>query len=712
MAHYVGATAITSTYYSACKYEIEGFYSDVSRSGNNVSFSFGIRLRRTSGSYTTNAITIRYGNSASGTMKRIQGSGTSNLLTQNTWYYAADSNKTTTETYSWSYSGSPGTGAGTVAITVGWNDTLGNPGAGSSGYVAYTFYVPYGASFTYPYWTKYVVNSFPATAYSNIPYSYNIDLACNYGSSTSQNLLYWEGYSGDHGVTMVSTTGTSIGAGARTYTFNNNDIGSYNFRGVIRYNDGSTKYNVHGTTYPLTVSFLNPTITGVSNILNATSFYRTSTVQSTSSATITGNSASPTVYTYFSSPDAPGDGSGTGFYKIGSYDAAKTSTFSGVTKSYTHPGNKPGTFYARLSMRANNAAGSWTEFATAGQVSYTMQQFVAPTMTRTITYQKHNVYVGQTKLPVSTVVTAVSKSQYDTLTPSCSVLPLKNGTAISNVSSAHNWANGTYNATLTVPACVSGDTISFRDQMVYKDALNADAYDNVNSTSYVVKTIPQPNIAEISIMVSSNEIKKQITAGVTGNFDSDFVGQYTLYLENASGTTVYAQTSGTVGYDDYVEHIFTYNGSVSENYKIRMVSNFALSDETSVKGTSTTTYSGTIRVIGGTKIYIKHDGENYDKLLPVDADECPKPRLAFKYGDTIKYVPLYTDTPSAGTKQLWVRQGGTSYYTLLNTQFGSLYPSDDLYPEGNELSYEDLTAFTHQFLSSYTHQQIHDGDIE
>lgn len=568
-----------------------------------------------------------------------------------------------------------------------------------------------GPDFTYPYWTKYVVNSFPATAYSNIPYSYNIDLACNYGSSTSQNLLYWEGYAGSHGVTTVSTTGTSIGAGTRTYTFTNADIGSYNFRGVIRYYYGGTQYNVHGTTYPLTVSFLNPSITGVSNILNTTSFYRTSTVQSTSSATIASNSASPTVYIYFSSPDAPGD-SGTGFYNIGSYDAAKTSTFSGVAKSYSHPGNKPGTFYALLSMRANNAAGSWTEFATAGRVSYTMQQFVAPTMTRTITYQKHNVYVGQTKLPVSAVVTAISKSQYDTLTPSCSILPLKNGTAISNVSSAHNWANGTYNATLTVPACVSSDTISFRDQMIYKDALNADAYDNVNSTSYVVKTIPQPNTAEISIMVSSNEIKKQITAGVTGNFDSDFVGQYTLYLENASGTTVYAQTSGTVGYDDYVEHIFTYNGSISENYKIRMVSNFALSDEASVKGASTTTYSGTIRVIGGTKIYIKHDGENYDKLLPVDADECPKPRLAFKYGDTIKYVPLYTDTPSAGTKQLWVRQGGTSYYTLLNTQFGSLYPSDDLYPEGNELSYEDLTAFTHQFLSNYTHQQIHDGDIE
>lgn len=569
-----------------------------------------------------------------------------------------------------------------------------------------------GAAFTNPSWTKYTINSFPTTAYANMPYTYNIDLACSYGSSTSQNLLYWESTSG---ITTVSTTSTAIGAGARTYTFGNSNIGTHTFRGVIRYYNGGTLYNVNGTTRNVTVSFLNPTLTGVSNTLNSTNFYRSSTVSSTVSATVTGNSTSPYVYTYFSSPDAPGDGSGTGFYQIAGYGAASANAFNGITKSYTHPGNKPGTFYARLSLRGNNGSGTWTEFATAGQVSYTMHEFVAPTATRTVTYNRNNVYVGQTKFPVTVTVTGTSKSQYDNLTPTFSLGTCKNGNWSYDTGAlgTHSFANGTYNITLTKtsdPYSV-GDTASFRDEMVYKDALNENAYTSVSSQNYVVKTIPQPNAAEMLINVSNNEIKKEITAGIATDFDSDFVGQYTLYLENASGTTIYAQTSGSIGAGGYTEHTFTYNSSVSENYKVRMVANFAIDGEPTVKGSSFTSYSNTVRVIGGTKIYIKFNGENYDKLLPIDDDDCPKPRLAIKYGDTIKYVPLYTDTPPAGVRKLWVKKGTTSYYTLLNTQFGSLYPSDDLYPEGNELSYDDISVYTHEFLSSYTHQEIHDGDI-
>lgn len=718
MATWVSDTAITSAYNSSAEYNIAGGYGTVSRSGNTISFSFGIRVTRTTDAYTTNSFAVRYGNDTGGTMRYVMSkAGGSSGAVRNTTYYAYDGTKRlwTSEAIPYTYSTTvSGTGAGAVTVTVGWTDRLTTPSASSGTWSSYSFVVPYPSGFTNPSWSTYTVNSFPATAYVNMPYTYNIALGCNYGSSTSQNLLYWEGYAGSHGVIMVQTTGTSIAAGTRSYTFSNSDIGSYNFRGVIRYYNGGTQYMVHGTTYPLTVSFLNPSISGVSNVLNATNFYRTSTVSATTSATVTSNSGAPTAYVYFSSADAPGDSSGTGFYKIASYNAATTNSFSNVTKSYSHPGNKPGTFYARLSLHSNNASGTWTEFATPGQVSYVMHEFVVPTATRTATYNKHNVYTGQTKFPVTINVTAVSKSQYDTLTPTMETYVVHDGLRQLNVNLTNNWAVGTYNQTMNnsyVKPAV-GDTISFINDLKYKDALNADAKTSVSSTNYVVKAIPQPNASEIGISISNNEIKKTITAGVTGNFDSDFVGQYTLYLENASGTTIYAQTSGTIGYDNYVEHTFTYNGSVSENYKVRMVANFALADEVNVKGTSFTSYSSTIRIIGGTKIYIKHDGENYDKLLPIDVDECPKPRLAFKYGDTIKYVPLYTDTPSAGTKQLWVRQGGTDYYTLLNTQFGSLYPSDDLYPEGNELSYEDLTAFTHQFLSNYTHQQIHDGDIE
>lgn len=686
---------------------VEYTVTNVARSGNTVTFNYGVRFTMATNTYTYNSIAAFCPAGGTRYYAKVSGSATS----KGTYYYAnTTGNTTTAETIPFSYSKTVGVNDTSLSFEIGFGWNAYTPSQKDKKSVTVTF--PKG--FTNPSWGTYTITSFPSTAYANMPYSYNIALSCSYGSSTGNNSLAWASTSG---ITMVSTTGTSIAAGARSYTFSNSNIGSHTFRGVINYKNssGTNSSMANSTTRALSVSFLNPTLTGVSNSLNGTSFYRTATVQSTANATVTGNSCAPTVFTYFSSPDAAGDGSGTGFYDIGSYNAAQSSTISSAKKSYTHPGNKPGTFYSRLSLRGNNGSGTWTEFATAGQVSYTMHEFVVPTATRTITYNKHNVYVGQTKFPVTVQVTNTSKSQYDTLTPTFSVGTCKNNSWSydTNALGTHSFANGTYNMTLTKtsnPYSV-GDTASFRDEMVYKDALNANAYTSVNSTSYTVKTIPQPSTSEISIMVSSNEISKTITAGITGNFDSDLVGQYILYLENASGTTIYAQTTGTIGYDNYIEHTFTYNGSVSENYKVRMVANFALVDENNVQGSITTSYSSTIRVIGGTRIYIKHDGENYDKLFPVGADKCPNPRLAIKYGDTVKYVPLFTDTPSAGTKQLWVRQGGTSYYTLLNTTFELFYPSDNLYPEGNELSYEDISVYKHLFLANYTHQEIHDGDI-
>lgn len=668
---------VTSSTAGNVTLNIDYAITNVKRSGNTVTFNYGIRFIMAD-YWTYNSIAAFC--PAGGTLYYAFGSAGGTYHTDSGVYYYANTtgNTTTSEVVPFSYSKTVDVNDTSLTFSVGFGWDGYTPTQQGTANITVTF----EKGFTNPTWTKYTINSSPAIAYANMPYSYNIDLACNYGSSTSDNLLYWEAVSDNRFINMVSTTETSIAAGVRSYNFSNSQIDTYKVRGVIRYNNGSTQYMSNSTAYPLTVSFLNPTITSVSNVLNATNFYRTSTVSATASATVNSNSTAPSAYIYFSSPDAPGNGAGTGFYNIANYSVATTNSFSGITKSYTHPGDKPGTFYAHLSLRGNNASNTWTEFATVGQVSYTMREFVAPTMTRTITYNKHNIYVGQTKLPVKTVVTATNKSQYDTLTPTCSILPLKNSIVIPNVSSAHNWSIGAYNTTLIVPACASGDTISFRDQMTYKNALNVDAYSNIDSSGYIVRPIPQPNASEIAVTISNNEIKKQITVGVTGNFDSDFVGQYTLYLENSGGTTVYAQTSGTVGYDNYVEHTFIYNGSISETYRVRMVSNFALVDEVDVKGNTMTTYSNIIRVIGGTKIYIKYGDDAYDKLLPIDDDECPKPRLAFKYGDTIKYIPLFTDTPPTDTRQLWVRQGGTDYYTLLNTRFGNLYPSNDLYPEG------------------------------
>lgn len=146
MAEWVNQQPIQSNYYSPCYYDISGGYSNVQRNGNNVSFDFGIRLRRTTGSYTYNGIKIRYPNNTSGALKNIQrGGSTSYLLEKNIWYYASDSYKNTSETLAYHYSGtvSGGNAGGSISITIGWNDTLTNPTASSRGWDSYTFSVPY-----------------------------------------------------------------------------------------------------------------------------------------------------------------------------------------------------------------------------------------------------------------------------------------------------------------------------------------------------------------------------------------------------------------------------------------------------------------------------------------------------------------------------------------------------------------------------------------
>lgn len=679
--------------------------TNVSRSGNTVTFNYGIRFTMAGNSYTYNNIAAFC--PKDGTRYYAFGGNGSSHTNKGTYYYASSTSvkTTTTETVPFSYSKTVGVNDTSLTFSVGFGWNAYTPSQKGSANITVTF--PKG--FTYPSWTKYTINSFPAMAYANMTYTYNIDLACSYGSSTSQNLLYWEGYAGSHGVSMVSTTGTSIGAGARTYTFANADIGSYNFRGVIRYNDGSTKYNVHSTTYPLTVSFLNPTLTGVNHRLNATSFYRTSTVTATTTATLNRNSASPNLYTYFSdTADAAGDGSGAGYYLI-----ATNASANNVSKSYTHRGDRPGTFYTQVALNGNNATG-WTNFNNYGYLEYTMQQFVAPTATRTITYNKKNVYVGQKKFPLTINVTATNKSQYDTLTPTMKTYVVRDGLRNLNVNLTNNFATGIYNQTLNnsyVNPAV-GETISFTSDLTYKDALNADKTTSVSSTEYIVKPMPQPVSGEVGITLSIDELTHILKATVTGNFDDEFKCIYTLYIENASGTTIYSTQTDELSYDGNNEHTYNYTTNLSENYKARLVCKYVLADDADVSGSSVTLYSNNVNIYGGAKLFVKK-GNSYAKFFPiVDEADCEKPRLVIKKGTSLYYLPLYTDTPSAGSRCLWVKQGSTSYYTLANTQFGKLYPSDDLYPEGNELQYEDLEVFTHQFLSAYTHQEIRNGDIE
>lgn len=196
MATWVSSSSVQSGYASACYYYIAGGYGSVSRNGNTVSFNFGARVQRWTGSWTSNGHAFRYPNSSSGTQYHARkGSGS-----KGTWYYASGSSSGsyTSEATPWSYSGTvSGTGSGNISITVGWNDDWTTPAVSYGGWNAYTFSVPY-----------------PAQA------SYTISYNANGGTGAPGNQTKYQGTS----LTLSSTKPTRSNSTATGYTvtFNGN----------------------------------------------------------------------------------------------------------------------------------------------------------------------------------------------------------------------------------------------------------------------------------------------------------------------------------------------------------------------------------------------------------------------------------------------------------------------------------------------------------
>lgn len=552
------------------------------------------------------------------------------------------------------------------------------------------------ATFTYPYFTSFTANSIPSNAYTNMPYTYNIGMSCNYGSSTANNLLYVQVLGRrNNNYLLTSTTGTNLAAQNRTFTFPINEVDVFTLYGTIRYTDanGNIGYIHHTATYPIAAAYYSPYLSGVTHKTNITNYYRTSTVTTTSSATVTPNSAVGTqqVYTYFNAADATGDGSGKGLYKIGD------STFNNISKSYTHKGTNTGTFFTRLSLYGADDTNTVKEMATYGQVSYTMQPFVIPTATRTVTYNKHNVYVGQTKFPVTINVSAINKSQYDTLTPTFILGNRKNDNwSYDNVVS-HAWATGVYNYTLTKIGSpyVVGDIASFCDEMTYKDVENIDATQQVVSNNYTVLEIPTPKESEIVLDIVSDDVEKTITGSIQGDFDSDFICYYTMYFENADGSIVYNTQTGTLRYNDIVSHTYKCTDENNLDYRVRIVCSYALVDEVNVSGGLSTFISDIVRVIISTKLYVKC-GDNIFKFYL--ARNYTGSKLAVKYGNIIRYVPLFTEEnlPSTEGTRMAIKNGSTIYYAYEN------------YVPGGA-THEYLSQFTHRYLGKFTHQEISDG---
>lgn len=611
-------------------------YTSVTRSaGSTTAVVNGCQMSATSKSssgYTTNTIYIgptltlnTAAASADRTTNSRGGSFAGNSYHGGTWWGPAAANVS----------------VGNVPLTttsMGVSIPVGRTGSNPNATLTGSLTVPSG--WVAPSWTTYTITSSPATAYANMPYTYNITLGANFGSSTANNLLYWEAAPGNSGyVTMVSTTGTSIAAGSRTFTFTRAQIATYVVRGVIRSNNsaGTIIYTVHGTTYPLTVSFLNPTITNGTVTPNKINYFRTSTVELDCTGTVTANSADPpSIYVYSDAPSATGDGSGQGYFKIGE------ASFSNVVKSYTHPGTETGTFNTRLSLRGYNGANAWTEFATYGATTYAMQPFVAPTATRTIIYNKNNVYVGQTLFPVTINVTSVYRSPYDSLTPIMRTGTKKGADWFHDGLIPNTWAVGTYNITLSKTGTLYeiGDIARFANELVWQDVNNTSAYGSVVSDDYVVLEMPSPTSADINVSLAKNS-DDSVTMTVTGDIDSDFRCYYTLYFESADGSTQYMSYNDYLVGTDYREYNYSIGGLSSGLYRARLVCYFALSNETTVTGSSTTMYSNTIDVTAYAKLCVK-SSDVVTKYIMLTEPECPKPRLVAKNGSTMHYLPLTT----------------------------------------------------------------------
>lgn len=669
---------------------------NIKRTGNTVTFDYGIRFSMSTGSYTYNSICAFC---PAGKTKYVAFGANGNVHTVAGVYYYANKEydpdvkdkttlTTTKETVAFSYSQTVASDATSLKFSIGYGWNKHNPDQLGTADITVKF--PIG--FTNPSWTKYTINSLPATAYANMPYSYELTLQCDYGSSTANNKLSW--ISTDN-ISMASTTGTSL-TGARTYTFKNANIGSHTFRGVISYTNASNKAAtmVNDTTRKITVSFLNPTLTSITHTINnktsGINLYRTTTVTSKSSATVNKNSSTPTAYVYFSDKtDAPGDSGGDGYY------ALSKNTYSNISKSYSHPGTRKGTFYAQLAIVGDDKDGDEVTFATYNKISYTMQAFVVPTATRTITYNKNNIYVGQTKFPVTVKVTAVNKSTYDTLTPTFNLGTCTGGNWAYDTDGLkhHSFATGTYNYTLikSQTPYVAGNQASFKDELVYMDALNKSASTSVSSSTYTVKTIPKPTANEITLSISQNKSTKIISASITGDIDTDFRCNYTLYIEGAESGIIYAT------YNDFFtdtvnrKYNFKYDTSINEEYRARLVCNYVLVDETNVAGGSSTFTTRTVRVFDGDIAYVKY-GTTIKEIYLSDAEDCPIPRIAFSYGETIGYAPLVT---TSKTGSLRVKSGSTVYRII-----------EDYIPP---LKQYQLAAYTHQELHAFTNYDIQHG---
>ena len=146
MATWVSATS-TSSGGNITMY-VAGGYGSVSRSGNTVSFSWGVRFQN-NGSWTYNSVAAFPGGTRYWAFNSNSGS---NHTANSTWYYAASSTKGTytSESTPNSYSGTvSGTSSGNVSVSVGvgWNAWT------PSSTWTYSFSVPYSAVPSQPTYT-------------------------------------------------------------------------------------------------------------------------------------------------------------------------------------------------------------------------------------------------------------------------------------------------------------------------------------------------------------------------------------------------------------------------------------------------------------------------------------------------------------------------------------------------------------------------------
>lgn len=190
MATWTGATT-TSSGGNISMY-IQGGYDTVTRNGNTVTFTYGIRFKNGGSSWTYNSIAAFPGGTRQYAFN--SGSGASHT-TSGTYYYAYTSGSTRTSAYSgFSYSGTvSGTGSGniTVSVSTGWD------GWTPSKAYTYKFSVPY-----------------PAQA------SYTITYNANGGTGAPSNQTKYQGTS----LTLSSTKPTRSNSTATGYTvtFNGN----------------------------------------------------------------------------------------------------------------------------------------------------------------------------------------------------------------------------------------------------------------------------------------------------------------------------------------------------------------------------------------------------------------------------------------------------------------------------------------------------------